>query len=50
MTPFSLPADLHVPVAARFGLLSQKENPPQRPEASEPAHQRQGRAQVSGLW
>lgn len=38
--------DLHVPAAAWSVLLPQEENPPQRPKASEPAHQRQGRAQT----
>lgn len=46
--PFS-PSDLHVPAAAWSVLLSQEENPPQRPKASEPAHQRQGRAQTGRL-
>lgn len=32
------PSDLHVPAFTRSVLLSQKEDPPQRPEASEPAH------------
>lgn len=34
------PTDLHVPAAAWSVLLPQEENPPQRPKAPEPAHQR----------
>ena len=41
---------LHVPAAAGSLLHPQPEDPPQRPEASEPAHQLPGRTQDGRLW
>lgn len=49
MLPLS-PSDLHVSAATWSVLLSQEENPPQRPQAPEPAHQRQGGAKTGRLW
>lgn len=43
---FCLVSDLHVPVVARSLLHPQSEDPPQRPEASELAHQLPGRTQA----
>lgn len=41
--------DFLVPAPTRSLLLSQEENPAQRPEASEPAYQRQRRAETGRL-
>lgn len=43
-------SDFHVPAPTWTLLLSQEENPAQRPEASEPAHQRQRGAETGRLW
>lgn len=43
---FFLLSDFHVPAPAWSLLLSQEEDPPPRPEASEPADQRQRGAEA----